>query len=127
VVCRRWFGSNIGHGEENGEDDEAATVDEGRRADAQDARAGESENECDRAQAEADPGSDVSASNETRCDAGGRSKEEKGVMAGLGSFRRGFIKLLTLQKLFRTDCFERVIVKPQDGPGAAAARLHPSF
>jgi hypothetical protein len=80
------------------------------------------------ARSEAERRSDVSASNETWSDAWGRSKEERGVMAGLGSFRRRVIKFLTLQKqLFRTDCFERVIVKPQDGPGAAASRLHPSF
>ena len=89
----------------DGEDDEAASVDEGRRADPKDARARESENECDRAQAQAECGSDVSASNATWCDAGRRTEEEKGVMAGLGSFRQGLIKLLALQNLFRTNWF----------------------
>jgi hypothetical protein len=67
------------HGEENGEDYETAAVSEGRRADPQDACAGESESECDRAQIEAGAGSDVSEGKGTRGDAGGRTREEKGV------------------------------------------------
>jgi hypothetical protein len=64
-------------GEENGEeDDKAAAVDEGRRADAQDARAGEDKDNGDCAQTEAERGSDLSEGGTTRGDAGGRSKEE---------------------------------------------------
>jgi hypothetical protein len=65
-------------------------VDEGRRADAQDARAGEDKDNGDCAETEADAGSDDAESHETWGDVGGRSEEE-GVMAGLGSFPRGFI------------------------------------
>ena len=46
-------------GNGDGEDDKAATVDEGRCADAQEARAREDKGNCDRAQAETDAGSDV--------------------------------------------------------------------
>jgi hypothetical protein len=92
-------------GEENGEDDEAASVDEGRRADTQEARAREDKDNGDRAQAETDAGSHEAESSETWCAARGRSEEEKGVMAGLGSFRRRVIKLLALQNLFRTNWF----------------------
>jgi hypothetical protein len=78
------------HGEEDGEGDEAADVDERRRTDAQDAYAPEDKDNGDRAETWEERGSDLSEGMGTRCDAGGRSEEE-GVMAGLGSFRRGFI------------------------------------
>src|ERR1700730_9641571 len=61
--------ATLGTGGDDGEDNETAAVDEGRRADAQDARAREDKDNCDRAQIEAQCGGDVSESNETWCDA----------------------------------------------------------
>jgi hypothetical protein len=52
-------------------------VDEGRRADAQDARAGEDKDNGDCAQTEADAPSHEAESNETWCDPGGQSREEE--------------------------------------------------
>ena len=59
---------------EDGEDDEGATVDDRGRADAEDAGAREDKDNCDRAQAEADIGSDVPQGNSTRGDAGATKK-----------------------------------------------------
>jgi hypothetical protein len=71
---RRWE-----HGEENGEEGEGAAVNKGRRADAQDARAREDEDDGDRAQIEADGRRDASESEGTWSDAGGRARKEDGV------------------------------------------------
>ena len=63
---------------EDGEDDEGATVDDRGRADAEDAGAREDKDNCDRAQAEADPGSDVRQGNRTRRVSGRSSEGENG-------------------------------------------------
>jgi hypothetical protein len=55
---------------------EGPAVDEGRHSNAQDARPRESENECDRAQTEAERRSNAAESNETWCDTRGWSTEE---------------------------------------------------
>jgi hypothetical protein len=66
----------------NGEEDcETPSVDKGRYPHAENARARESENECDRAQTKADSRSDVSESNAPRCDARDTTKEEKDLRA----------------------------------------------
>src|SRR5580700_8475062 len=68
--------ATLADGEENGEEDcEPATVDEGRRADPQDARARESENDYYRAQTQEERSSDLSVRIKTRRDVWG--PEEK--------------------------------------------------
>jgi hypothetical protein len=61
------------------EDNEEPAVDEGRGAHAEDARAREDKDDCDRAEAQAERGCGVSAGIKARRDAGRRSREEEGV------------------------------------------------
>jgi hypothetical protein len=68
--------SNIDEGGEDGEDDEAASVDGRGGADAEDARARDGKDICNRAEAEADPGSDVRQGNRTRRVSGHFSDKE---------------------------------------------------
>jgi hypothetical protein len=56
-------------------------VDEGRAAHAENARARADEDDCDRAQAQAERGCGVSAGIKAGRDAGRRSREERGVIA----------------------------------------------
>jgi hypothetical protein len=60
---------------------EAASVDEGRCSHAEIVRTRESKYGRDRAEAYAESRSDKSEGNSARCDAGGRSKAEKGIRA----------------------------------------------
>jgi hypothetical protein len=52
-------------------------VDEGRRADPEDARAREDKDHGDRAETWAERGSDISEGKRARCDSGRRSREEE--------------------------------------------------
>jgi hypothetical protein len=88
-------------GKENGEEDEAAAVDDGRCPHVEDARAREDENNGDRAQTQAERGSDVSASNETWGDAGGRSREEDRVRSRRGAIRQQAHSRVQLARDFR--------------------------
>jgi len=74
IILRQW-----GTGEENGEEDEAAAVDEGRCSDTENACAREDEDNGDRSEAEAELYGDAAKSIVTWCDAGDRSGE-RGVM-----------------------------------------------
>jgi len=68
--------TNIDEGGEDGEDDEAASVDGRGGADAEDARAREDKDICNRAETEANPGSDVRQGNRTRRVSGRSSDKE---------------------------------------------------
>jgi hypothetical protein len=69
---RRWE-----HGEENGEENQGAAVDDGGCPHVEDARARKDKHNGDCAQTEADGGRHASASEETRCDVGRRSEEDR--------------------------------------------------
>jgi hypothetical protein len=72
---RRWC-----TGDRDGEEDNAdPSVDKGRGPHAEDARAPEDKNDCDRAEAEAERGCGVSAGVKAGRDVGRRSREERGV------------------------------------------------
>jgi hypothetical protein len=67
-------------GNNDGQEDYAQpSVDKGRAAHAEDARAREDKDDCDRAEAQAERGCGVSAGIKARRDAGWRSREEGGV------------------------------------------------
>jgi hypothetical protein len=66
------------HGEEDGEEDEAPDVDEGRCKDVEDACAREDKDHGDRAETEAVGKSDVSEGGSAWRDVGGRSRKEDG-------------------------------------------------
>jgi hypothetical protein len=63
-------------GEENNEE---PSVDKGRAAHAEDARAGEDKDDCNCPQTKAERTSDLSEGVGTRCDAGNGSEETEGV------------------------------------------------
>jgi hypothetical protein len=67
-------------GEEDGEEgNEESSMDEGRGAHAEDARGPADEDNCDRAQAQAERGCGVSGGIKAGRDAGRRSREERGM------------------------------------------------
>jgi hypothetical protein len=67
-------------GNRDGQEDNAEpSVDEGRAAHAEDARARADEDNGDRAQAQAERGCDATQGISSWCDAGWRSREEEGV------------------------------------------------
>ena len=84
------LGNNAGTGKENGED-EAAAVDEGGRADAEDACAPEDKDNSDCAETWAERGSDLSEGMGDWCDAGG------------GEGRRGRNRI-ALRRRWASDC-----------------------
>ena len=68
--------------------EKVACVDEGRRADSESARARESEDDCDRAEAQAERGCDATQGIDSWCDTGRRSREERSVMAHRAGTKR---------------------------------------
>jgi hypothetical protein len=89
------LGNNAGTGKENGED-EAAAVDEGGRADAEDACAPEDKDNSDCAETWAERGSDLSEGMGDWCDAGARSAEASLKAAGHTTWWAGLIALLRI-------------------------------
>jgi hypothetical protein len=95
IIHRRETREQRWHGEENGEDEPAA-VDEGGRADAEDACAPEDKDNSDCAETWADRGSDLSEGMDDWCDAGARSAEASLKAAGHTTWWAGLIALLRI-------------------------------
>jgi hypothetical protein len=98
-------------------------VDDGRCPYVEDTRAGEDKDNRDRAQTQAECGSDVSASNATGCDVGRRSEEEKDEIKLHADEIRSYSRASSLSRTTRSWVSETLLIRYSNSPSRSGSCL----